>query len=145
MNVWLFHYRSLSRAHYTHIRVGHDQSGMTIIRLVSEKGNFPFLTKHEWKTVRVRKYSKCLETRKEYDLDINNWMSAHGLYTWALNSEGARLCFFSKRSIRVWNIRSSGYLAWRKGGSGEILLVSTNSWKKIIVSWGSASSCGNQS
>lgn len=51
---------------------------------------------------------------------------------------------FSKVSIRVWNIRNGAYLAWRKGGSGEILLVSTNSWKKIIVSWGSASSGGNQ-
>lgn len=51
---------------------------------------------------------------------------------------------FSKASIRVWNIRNSGYLAWRKGSSWESLLVSSKSSKKITVSWGSASSRGSQ-
>lgn len=51
---------------------------------------------------------------------------------------------FSKASIRVWYIRNSGFLAWRKGSSWESLLVSSKSWKKIIVSWGSASSSGSQ-
>lgn len=68
----MFQYRSLSRMHNALVRAGHDQSGMTIIRLLSEKGNFPFLIKHDWKTIRVRKYSKCIETRNEYDFHMNN-------------------------------------------------------------------------
>lgn len=110
--------------------------------MYQKKATSPFLIKHEWKTVRVRKYSESIETRNEYELDMNNSMSAHGLYT--LNSEDAHLCFFSKGSINIQNIRNGGYLAWRKGGSGEILLVSTNSSKKIIMGWGSATSGGNQ-
>lgn len=45
---------------------------MTIIRLISEKGNFPFRIKHEWKTIRVREYSKHLETRNVFDSLMNN-------------------------------------------------------------------------
>lgn len=76
--------------YYTLVIIQYDQSGMIIIRPISEKSNFPFLIKHEWKTVRVQEYSKYLEMN-EYISYINNEIIAHSLYT--SNSEDALLCF----------------------------------------------------
>ena len=55
-----------------------------------------------------------------------------------------------KRAMKLWEVWSTGLnrrgwgswdcSVWRTGGSGETLLLSTTTWREVVVRWGSASS-----